>query len=181
MAQAQTIARPYAKAVFALASEQNSQKSWQQFLDAAASLTCTPEVMQHLHAPGFIAKLEQWLDDWLNEHRKQGLADPERNLINMLAEQGRIEVLPEIATAFTQLSSADNDTCIVQVRSAQPLNEQEKQELTRTLKKKIGKSVVLEIEDAPELLAGVTIAYDGKIIDQSLRGRLQNFARTLDD
>lgn len=181
MAQPQTIARPYAKAIFALASNDSEQQQWQHFLQVAAELVGTPDVMQHMHTPGFIAQLHQWLDDYLQQAQQRGLNAEEQNFLRLLETHGRMAILPEIATAFTTLTSASQNRCIAHIKSAATLDEQAQQTLVSALEQKLGKSVVLEIEEAPELLAGVMIEYDGQVIDQSLRGRLQQFARKLDD
>lgn len=181
MAQPQTIARPYAKAIFALTKSDADQQQWQQFLNAAASLATAPEVVQHLRTPGFAQNIEQWLAEWLQSERQSGLTDQEHNFLRLLEEHARIPVLPEIAAAFAVLCSQSNNTTIVHVKSAQPLKDQECEALSALLQGKLGCAVELEIESAPELLAGILIEYDGQVIDQSMQGRLQQFARKLDD
>lgn len=181
MAQPQTIARPYAKAVFSLADSDAKQQQWQQFLHAAAELTNSPEVAQHLRTPGFIAQLEQWLDEWLKQARKEGVSEQERNFLRTLEDHGRVSVLPEIADAFTELCSQSHNTCIVHVKTAAQMDDAAQKALSDSLAKKLGKAVALEVEEAPELMAGVVIEYDGQVIDQSMQGRLQQFARKLDD
>ena len=181
MAQPQTIARPYAKAVFGLAENDADQQSWRQFLNAAAELAKTPKVMQHMHAPEFAVLIEQWLNEWLDQSRKQGVTDQEHNFLRLLETHDRFEVLPEIAEAFNELCASGHNSCIAHVKSAKALDDQAQKVLIEMLERKLGKSVTLEIEEAPELMAGVVIEYDGQVINQSLQGRLQQFARKLDD
>lgn len=181
MAQPQTIARPYAKAIFGLADSDAKQQEWQQFLDAASELTASPEVAHHLRTPGFSVQLEQWLNEWLKQSRKEGLSEQEQNFLRILEEHDRIVVLPEITQAFTELCSQSHNVCIVQVKSASAMDAAAQKALADSLEKKLGKAVALEVEEAPELMAGVVIEYDGQVIDQSLQGRLQQFARKLDD
>ena len=78
MAQPQTIARPYAKAIFDSAASDADQQRWQQFLSAAAELANEPEVMQHMHTPGFSTQVGQWLNEWLEKSREQGVTEQER-------------------------------------------------------------------------------------------------------
>ena len=181
MAQPQTIARPYAKAVFDLAESDADQQRWQQFLSAAAELANEPEVMQHMHTPGFSTQVGQWLNEWLEKSREQGVTEQERNFLHLLETHGRFAVLPEIAETFAELCSASHNSCIAHVKSAQALDDDAQQALVTMLERKLGKTVSLEVEEVPELMAGVVIEYDGQVINQSLQGRLQQFARKLDD
>ena len=181
MAQPQTIARPYAKALFDLAENDAQQQSWRQFLSAAAELATQPEVMQHMHTPGFSTQVEQWLNEWLEQSREQGVTDQEHNFLLLLEAHGRFAVLPEMAEIFAELCSASNNSCIAHVKSAKALDDKAQDALIAMLERKLGKTVSLEVEEAPELMAGVVIEYNGQVINQSLQGRLQQFARKLDD
>ncbi|UJF23971.1 F0F1 ATP synthase subunit delta [Suttonella sp. R2A3] len=182
MAQPKTIARPYAKALFALSSDDSAaQSQWQTFLDTAAEMAEDPEIMSSLNHPDFFAELQTWLNEWLKKARKNELSDQERNFLRLLEEHDRLVVLPEIAAVYTELCSTSQNTTIVRVLSAQAMDDKAQDALSKTMQERLGKAVQLEIEEDPELIAGVVIEYDGQVIDQSMRGRLQQFARKLDD
>ena len=66
-------------------------------------------------------------------------------------------------------------------RQAQALSSAEEKNLQILLQKKTGRDVVLDIHEDATLLAGVIIEYDGLVIDQTLRGRIAEFAQKLDD
>ena len=140
-----------------------------------------PEVPEHLALPGFLAQLQTWLEQLLKKQRKQGISGEEHNLLRLLEEHDRIAVLPEIADVYDELLYAQSDTCMVRVTSAKPLSSDDEALLRSLMQKKTGREVVLEIHEDPALLAGVVLEYDGLVIDQTLKGRIAEFAQKLDD
>lgn len=180
MAHSKTIARPYAKAVFAQANTQDAQQSWREFLQVGAQMMQDSFVQSHLNLPEFTQQLTAWLDQWMVEKRQSALSKEEKNFLAILAEQNRLAVLPEIADFYEQLMHAKQNVCKVNVRSAQPLKEDERQSLKKTLTQKIGRQVQLDVSEQADLLAGVIIEYEGQVIDQTLKGRLNRLARSLD-
>ena len=181
MAESKTIARPYARAILANATDGKAQQHWQQFLHTAKAVMQAPEVPEHLVLPGFLAQLQNWLEQLLKKQRKQGISGEEPNLLRLLEEHDRIAVLPEIADVYDELLYAQSDTCMVRVTSAKPLSSDDEALLRSLMQKKTGREVVLEIHEDPALLAGVVLEYDGLVIDQTLKGRIAEFAQKLDD
>lgn len=182
MAQPLTIARPYAKAIFELVrGDEQSQQQWETFMACAAELCSTVDVLQNLNHPGFFEELQSWIDSWLKENRKTGLTDQECNMLHLLGEHGRLPVFPQIFEEFVMLCSQSHNAVIVHVKSASKLNDADQKELQEAISKKLGKDIVLEVEEDKSLMAGVIIEYDGQVIDQSMKGRLTQFARKLDD
>mgnify|MGYP000948820636 FL=1 len=102
-------------------------------------------------------------------------------MLRLLEEHDRIAVLPEIADVYDELLYAQSDTCMVRVTSAKPLSSDDEALLRSLMQKKTGREVVLEIHEDPALLAGVVLEYDGLVIDQTLKGRIAEFAQKLDD
>lgn len=180
MAQSQTIARPYAKAVFGRASNETQQKQWQFFLQAAAQLLANPEVHRRLNLPHFVEELTGWLDQWLLQNREEGLNQEERHFLTLLAENDRLSVLPQISELYEQLLLNQAQSCLVNIQSAHELKHDEMEALRASLEKKIGRDVLLKTSINPELIAGVLIEYEGQVIDQTMKGRISAFARILD-
>lgn len=181
MAESKTVARPYAKAILANASDGKAQQQWQQFLHTAKAVMQSPEVPEHLALPGFLSQLQGWLEQLLKKQRRHGLYNEENNLLRLLEEHDRIAILPEIADIYDELLYAKSDVCMVHITTAQALSSAEEKNLQILMQKKTGRDVVLDIHEDAALLAGVIIEYDGLVIDQTLRGRIAEFAQKLDD
>lgn len=180
MAQTETVARPYARAVFGRAVNQAEQKQWLEFLKISAELLNNSDVIKRLGLPSFVHDWKNWLNQLLSEKRRQALSQEESNFLNLLEEHNRLIVLPQIAELYERLLYEQDNVCLVQVQSAQTLTPAEVESLTQTLKRKIGRNVLLKTSVNPELIAGVLIEYDGQVIDQTLKGRIATFARLLD-
>ncbi len=181
MSQAETVARPYAKAAYEQALAAKNVADWEEFLTVAASAMSDDAVTARLMAPGFIAQLRDWFDQYLKNKRESGLSAQEGNFLQVLSDHNRLDVLPEIARQFANLKHQTSDVCEVNVYSAKKLTKAQNDSIKALLKKKTGQDVSLTVKLSPELLAGVRIEYDGYVIDQSMKGRMADFARKLDD
>ena len=182
MSQSETIARPYAKAVYEKATAEEKTEQWQFFLTALAQVTGDAEFSKRLGAHGFLAEFQSWLEEFFQATRQSGLSSEEKNFLNVLHENNRLQVIPEIAQQFEVLLNEGKNRIPVTVYTAKSLTSAQKQSIIAFLKKKAqGRGLLLKIIEKPELIAGVKIEYDGMVIDQSIQGRITNFARKLED
>ena len=183
MSYARTIARPYAKAVYRYAVDEGNGevKKWSFFLDTAARICGDEAVRRHLTDRGFFGQLESWIDRYLLNARKSGLTRQEKNFLTLLEAHERIAVLGEIAREFDHLRHASEGTCKALVHTAKPLDNEQIENISAFLARKTGKKVAIETREAPELLAGIRVEYDGLVIDQSAKGRIAAFARKFED
>ena len=119
MADLSTIARPYAKAIFKLAVEQNTITEWSKFL-GALSLAALDKTMRELFTDPRITKnqLITILFDVCSATKNQ-----EKNLLQTLAEQKRLSALPEIAKLFELYRVQREKITTVTVISAHPLSK----------------------------------------------------------
>lgn len=181
MAQLQTIARPYAKAILATTENESQQKSWTDFLNIAAELIDNPEISKRIHLPNFSHDLVKWIEQLLVDRKgKSSLYPEEINFLNLLIDNNRLILLPKISEIYKELLLEKTKVCLVKVQSAQELKDSEVSSLKETLHRKIGQDILLEISVNPDLIAGVLIEYNGQVIDQTMKGRIAAFARLLD-
>lgn len=181
MSQSETIARPYAKAAYQQALANESLGKWQEFLQISASFAKNEAIISRLTVPGFFSEWQSWLNESLEKNRGEIMRKEEENFLNILQENNRLSVLPEIAEQFIlQMHQADG-VCEAKVYSANVLESQQKSSIIEMLEKKLGKKVMLEVIEQADLLAGVRIEYDGLVLDQSTKGRIEQFAQKLED
>jgi F-type H+-transporting ATPase subunit delta len=100
-------------------------------------------------------------------------------LLMIMADNGRLSLLPEVATLFEQFKQAVESTVTVVVTSAYPLSDDETRVLSETMTSKLDRSVTLTSETDPSLLGGAIIRADDLVIDGSVRGRLDKLAGAL--
>jgi len=173
MAERLTIARPYAKAVFALARVGKRLPQWSTALQVAASVVTDARVAALLGNPGVSAEQLVTLITGVggaafDEHAK--------NLIRTLAANKRLGYLPEIAARYEQLRADAERTVDVTVTSAVELSAAQEQHYTKALQRRLDRDVRLHCVIDPTLLGGAVVRADDLVIDGSVRAGLAQLA-----
>ena len=185
MADNNTIARPYARAAFELASEKKDLDKWSEALAAAK------EVLGDGQAAVFLSRPSLTDDERLNfltglmasaggkNSILAGGNEQGRNFLKLLLDYGRVSVLPEIADHFEVLKANVENTVDVMVTSAAPLSAAQQKAVSNALKERLGREIRLETEIDESLIGGAVIRAGDVVIDGSLRSRLTNLSNAL--
>jgi F-type H+-transporting ATPase subunit delta len=104
---------------------------------------------------------------------------PVLNLIVLLLRRGRIELLPRVAQEFGRLDDLSNHVIHATATSAAPLGPDEVRALTARLEQLSGGRVELATTTDPEILGGVVVRLGDRLIDGSVRGRLERLRSKL--
>jgi F-type H+-transporting ATPase subunit delta len=171
-----TIARPYAEAVFDRAKETGQLDAWSQALGLLAAASIDPQVAPQVANPNVP---RERIRDLLIDVCGEGLPAEAANLVRLLADNGRLAAIPEIAELFEALREADLGVRQVLVRSAYPLDEGERQAIAAAMARRLGAEVELTVEEDPGLIGGVEIRAGDLVIDDSVRGKLKQIAHAL--
>lgn len=171
-----TLARPYARAAFEHARGAGELAQWQDALDQLAAVTRDHKVSVMLKSPNQTA---QQRAENLAALVGDSLPESVVNLLMIMADNGRLSLLPEVAALFEQFKQAVESTVTVVVTSAYPLSDDETRVLSETMTSKLDRSVTLTSETDPSLLGGAIIRADDLVIDGSVRGRLDKLAGAL--
>ena len=102
-----------------------------------------------------------------------------KNLLRTLLMRGRIDVLPDVARLFAELTDQRLDRAGADITTAVALSDAQAQTLVRSLETYCGKQVRASFGVDPELLGGVIARIEGKVIDGSLRSRIQRLKDSL--
>lgn len=174
MSNALTLARPYARAAFALAREHGRLAPWTNLLGFAATIAADARVQALLGHP----KLT--LDETLRLLLPGGEIDPNfRQYLTVLADNRRLPLLPEIAAQYEQLRSEAEHVVNVTVTSATPMAASEVETMTRALKRRFGSEIALTQAVDADLIGGAVIDAGDVVIDGSLRGKLARLQAAL--
>jgi len=171
-----TLARPYASAAFEHARVAGELAQWQDALEQLAAVTRDHKVSVMLKSPSQTA---QQRAENLAALIGDSLPASVVNLLMIMADNGRLSLLPEVAALFEQFKQAVESTVTVVVTSAYPLSDDETRVLSETMTSKLDRSVTLTSETDPSLLGGAIIRADDLVIDGSVRGRLDKLAGAL--
>ena len=175
------IARPYAKALFMLAQEQNEVKAWSEWLALASVLAQHPLTVDMLSRPVYT---KQFRLDFFESITKEVMADlPITQKIStflfVLSEQNRVVLLPEIAKAFEAIRRLAENSIQVEVTSAKPFSVDEREKLIVALSKRFSSSIELIIKEDPSLMAGAVIRVQDIILDGSVMGKIRQLREAL--
>ncbi|MCE7566478.1 F0F1 ATP synthase subunit delta [Aliivibrio fischeri] len=175
MSEMATIARPYAKAAFDFAVEKGELSQWAQMLTFCSEVAKNEDVAQLLD--GAIAS-EQLAEIFISICGEQ-LNEFGQNFINVMAENGRLNVLPGVLEQFILLQHEFEKVIDADVTSAIELTEQQKADIGAKLEARLERKVKLNCSVDETLLAGVIIRAGDLVIDNSARGRLGRLSETL--
>jgi F-type H+-transporting ATPase subunit delta len=176
MAENITIARPYAQAIFSLAQEQGDLKGWSDMLQFAAAVAADPEMVAVIDSPSFDSTQ---IADLFIEICGEKLNDAGKNTVRVLAENDRLEVLPEVAELYEAERAAVEGTIVAEVISAASLNDAQQKNIAEALKKRLGRDVTLECKIDESLLGGAIIRAGDVVIDGSVVGKLEKLTSAL--
>ena len=175
MTQPLTIARPYARAAFEIASADGTQKAWAEQLAFAAEVAAEPRVIALFGDPRLSPQTLASLFVRQGEPADSTFA----RFLGVLADNGRLRELPEITALFEQMKREAEHVLKVHVRSAVPLDDGEATRLIEALKRRFNSNIELERSIDPSVLGGAVIDAGETVIDGSLKSRLAKLETAL--
>jgi len=176
MAEAITIARPYATAVFRLAKEKNALAEWSEQLGLLAGITSNVEISALIDDP----KLGSTELEKIMLSICEGKLNAEAtNLVKLMVENDRLTIMSDVAEAFEALKAQDEARLEALLTAAEKPSDEQVQMLVKQLEARFGKKIEAQVEIDPELIGGIKIVVGDTVIDASVRGQLQELAYTL--
>lgn len=165
------ISKEYAEALFALAAETGEERAFMTALEAVtAALDEHPELLELISSPAIACaeRVETVAHCF-------GAFCPETvvSFLQLLCEKGRIRLIDACVHEYRRLLDISTSVRVASVTSAVPLDDNEIAALTQRLSRVSGCAVQLSCAVDPSLIGGVIVEMDGRVMDGSLRHRLQ--------
>jgi F-type H+-transporting ATPase subunit delta len=173
MAERVTIARPYAKAVFALARDSRRLPQWSDALRIAAQI-CADERVKALFGNPHVPPAQ--LVEFITGIGAQAFDAEARRFLAVLAENGRLPYVPEIAELYEKLRAEQERVLDVTLSSAVELSSEQRERFAAALRKRFEREVRLHTQIDTSLLGGAVLQADDLVIDGSVRGGLTQLA-----
>ena len=173
MSQALTLARPYARAAFALARDAGKLPGWSDALGFAARVAADPRVAALLGHP----RLGR--DDAVALLAPDGADAVFADFLGLLFDNRRLPLLPEIAGLYDELRLESERVVKAKVTSAAALPAAELESIKAALKKRFGREVDVESAIDESLIGGAVIDAGDVVIDGSVRGKLERLQTVL--
>ena len=176
MAELATVARPYAEAAFKSALEQDALGKTSDALQLLAAVAADERMHSVLSDPRVSAAQKKDLFAAIAGDR---LDDVAKNLLSVLIDNQREELIGEISAQFDELKREHERVVKARITSAQPLDEAQRAGIVAALEKRYGKKVEAELDVDPELLGGARVQVGDQVIHASVRDALGQMAAAL--
>lgn len=175
--RAPTIADRYARALLEIGIERNTYEQIGRELDRVVGLFDHDEIRQLFHNPKFGVEARKGV---LGELLRRVMVSPIcRNFLFLLVDRGRIGFLPEIVTAYHDLSDAHAGRVRARVTVAKRLPDVELNRLRTVLQQATGKQVIVDQDEDPAIIGGVITRIEGRIYDGSVKTQLETMRARL--
>ena len=176
MARRDSAARRFAEAAFQVGTRDGTIETWRSELEASAVRLGGEDAMAALGNPAIPIDQRSVAASALLE----GVAGTKvQNLIQLLLRRGRIEDLPRVAAEFRRLDDQRQGITHATATSASPLTPDEIGALTARLEQSTGGRIALDTTVDPSLLGGLIVRVGDRLIDGSVRGRLERLRNQL--
>lgn len=176
MAELLTVARPYAKAAFEYARDNEVLDSWSQALSFLSFAIANDAVRHRLSSPKLVSDQKvSLLVELIPEQQDEAL----QRFLAVLADQGRLMALKSIADQFEHLRAEHEKRVEVSVTSAYKLDSKQKTTLANALKKRLNREISITTQVDKSLIGGVILRAGDTVIDGSVRGRLNRLSDAL--
>ena len=102
-----------------------------------------------------------------------------KNFLGVLAANRRLALLPAVIRDFAALNAARKGEVTATVTAAHKLTAAQQKALAAKLKAGIGRDVALDVNVDPAILGGLVVRVGSRMIDNSLKTRLENLGQAL--
>ena len=173
-----TSANRYAKALFDVALEEKADLA-----QVDRDLEAVVSMMQA--SPELAAASNRGLSDATRKSlieavaKAMTLTTPVAKVLVLLAQERKLNYLPDLAAAFRERLLAHQNIVRAEVTSAAPLSPEKTKALEESLSKVTGKKVELSVSVDPELLGGVVAKIGSTVYDGSVKTQLQRMRQDL--
>lgn len=165
------IAERYALAIFELAVEENAVDAvGADFAALKAMVAESADLARFVHAPVFSREAQK--KGMAALLAAAGAAPLTQRFIQLLSAKRRLFALVDVIKAFDALVAAKRGEVDALVTSARPLSDAETASLKAAIKAKVGRDPRLDTSVDPAILGGLVIKVGSKMIDSSLRSKL---------
>jgi F-type H+-transporting ATPase subunit delta len=172
------IARPYAQALLSVAgSLEEAAKVRDQLAAVASTLHSAHDLRSFFANPAL--SLEQKRRVLGQVMDRLALLPLARRLLQALLVRHRLGHLDDVVAGVSAAIQRRQGVAVAEVKTAEPLADDERSELRRVLEGQVGKRLEMRESVDPELIAGFVAQVESQLFDGSLRGQLDRLAKEL--
>ena len=166
------LAGRYAAALFDLAESEKSIDAVTADLDQLSAMMAESDDLNRLLRSPVISRQDK-VRAMAALAEKAGFNDLTGRFIGVVADNQRLFVLADIISVYRDILSAHRGEATAEVVSASKLSDTQLKALGDQLKKAVGTKVAVDASVDPDLLGGLVVKVGSRMIDSSLRTKLQ--------
>ena len=175
-----SIAKPYAQAIFEVAEQSNSISAWSSFLSTASAVLSDESTKAFIASPGK-SKNQKYdlISALIAKASSKELSKQESAFIRLILKNDRSSAIESIVSSFEKAVSDSNQSKNFKVISAFELSESEKKAIIDDLTSKHKTTVSVETEVDEALKGGIIIKEGDKVIDTSIKAKVDALSVSL--
>ena len=108
-----------------------------------------------------------------------GLDPLTRNFVGVLARNRRLSKLADVIRAFEMLAARHRGEVTAEIVSAHPLTDDQIAALKANLKARTGRDIAVDLSVDPAILGGLKVKVGSRMIDGSIRTKLNTLAQAM--
>jgi F-type H+-transporting ATPase subunit delta len=176
MAESQTLARPYAEAIFSLAREKGEVDAWAGQLSELVSITTEAQIAELIRNPSVPANITAGV---VSAAGGNELSQETQRLVDVMAVNRRLSLLAEVKAQFEALRAEDERKIKAEVTSAAEMTVESKSAIKAILDQRWSADVDISYQVNPELIGGAIIKSRDWVIDGSVASQLRKLATVI--
>ena len=170
------LARPYAKALFASANESNRLEEMANELKTMAAVSKSEGVINTIENP--VLSRQEVVDILVNLF-EENISKTSQKLLEILAENKRLNLLESIYTIYQGLLEKHNNQKSIEVFVADDPSQGAKENIEQKLKLTYGKDAKIYFSKDPKMMGGLSIKIGDETLDLSIRGKVNKLVNQL--
>jgi F-type H+-transporting ATPase subunit delta len=165
------VARVYAEALLNAAEKRNQvQEVWEELDSLVADLYAAKPELEVFLSSGAISRNAK--ESVLRKVFEGRASELFLNFLMVLNRHDRLDLLRAVRQSYRDLMNVRARRIVVQVRTAAPLEDDQRQRLIENIRESLHLEPVLEERVDPDLLGGLVLRVGDRMFDGSVRSRL---------
>jgi len=152
-----------------MARDKGNYDLWSERLQFLSSAVQSPELASVLDTPNIT---HQQRSELIEKVAADRLDDEGRNFVRLLAENNRIDLLPDVSGIYDTLRAEAEGEIEAQVTSAFELQPDQSEKIANALSARLNRKVKIVSHVDKDLIGGAIIRAGDLVIDGSVKGRL---------
>ena len=173
------VVKRYAEALFDAAVEMDKLSEFGEQINFVSDVFSDNEELTAIFEHPKLTKADK--KNMLDELFKEKVSVEILNLCYIMVDKGRNKYIKYVSEEYNKLSNRKLGIVQAKAITAIPMTDEEKEHLQTTLSNKLNKKIILTNSIDESVVGGVLVEVEGKIIDGSIKGKLHELYKSLNN